>query len=274
MAPHPRPPQPRPPGTPTGPSSPGGPLGTINKPPTRYYEGGSTADAGGFWDRLRHGPLTQDDEPTLPPDQPIDPPVSDVPPQTPVQPPQPTTPVPAEPLPPIPSVPAAGGGGAGAQGGLRQALLDLIMGRINQGPVNADDPIIANQVNAFRRQKQRQFDRDRAMLAERRAAQGLSGSGAFESGLEGLAQTRGEEESSFGAGLLGQAQQARAQEIMQALTLGANYLSEQDRNALQAELANLQAGLQTQGMQLNQAQFEAQMQMQWLQWLMSQGLAG
>ena len=130
-----------------------------------------------------------------------------------------------------------------------QAIRDKLMALLSQDPSNVslDDPNLVPQMNAYNRQSQRAFDNSRSVMAERMAAEGTNNSGAFDAGLEGLLQARGEGEANFGASLVGQEVQARRQEVMQALQMGQGIMSQDQERQLRRELADLDAQLQREG---------------------------
>lgn len=103
---------------------------------------------------------------------------------------------------------------------------------------------------AYQLQQQRAEERQRALIAERNAAQGLSDSGAMETDILGLAQARGENEAAYVGQLAFQEQQARRQELMQAMTLAQQMGDQQAARDLQLMLANMDAGLRQQALTL------------------------
>lgn len=130
-------------------------------------------------------------------------------------------------------------------GAFQQALVN----RLAPTPINAQSPEIAPAIAANRGAEQRAFERNRAQTAERAASQGLD-QNAFNTQLTGLSQDRALREGQFaGNATLGLAQQ-RAQELTSALALGGSLLGDQDRMAIQRELAELQAQLQREGLAL------------------------
>jgi hypothetical protein len=127
-------------------------------------------------------------------------------------------------------------------GAFQQALVN----RLAPGPVNAQAPEIAGAIGANRGAEQRGFERNRAMMAERAGSQGLD-QNAFNSQVTGLAQERAGREGQFEGQMTRELAQQRAQELTSALSLGGAMLSEQDKMALQKELAQLQAQLTREG---------------------------
>jgi hypothetical protein len=118
------------------------------------------------------------------------------------------------------------------------------------GHVTTQTPQVAEQIAAARVENQRAHERDRMMLAERAAAQGLSGSGAFESDLLGLAQARGERDKAATASALRWGQDAQDARLMASLGIGQGIMQQGDAAQLQRELAALDADLRRQGLSI------------------------
>lgn len=128
-----------------------------------------------------------------------------------------------------------------------------------QGPIDVNaDPRAA----AYRRARQRGAGDERARLAERAAFTGLNlggqGSGAFETGVQGIQEGASEDIAGYEADLAGEEVQARRQQLMQGLELAVALGARTEANALQRELANLDntyryAALGEQGRQWNDA---------------------
>jgi len=152
--------------------------------------------------------------------------------------------------------------------GLDATIEAEILRILQQGEVNENDPSLVNLRNVHRVAGQRSFDRNRAQLAERAAARGISGSGGFETGLQGLAQQRGESEQAFAADTMRQAQTERAGQIMQALTLGQGRINAQTEVALQRELASIQAAIAAADRDQRGSQFDRSMDYDWLRLLL------
>lgn len=131
-----------------------------------------------------------------------------------------------------------------------QAFQQALVNKLAPGPLSTSSPEVSSAIAANRAAEQRGFERTRAMTAERAAAQGLD-QNAFNSQLTGLAQARAGREGMFEGSTMLQAAQQRSQEIMAALAMGGSMLSDLDRQALQRELAQLQAST---SLQLGQMQ--------------------
>ena len=132
----------------------------------------------------------------------------------------------------------------------RAAIRDLLMGRIGEAskPVDVNAPGIKEQLAAQRLSRQRSEERQRSQLAARLAPEGLLDSGAFDTGLAGIQQMRGEGEAEDIADVLGSETQAKRQELMQLYQMAiASGDAEMARN-LQQQLAAIDAQMQQQGM--------------------------
>ncbi len=152
----------------------------------------------------------------------------------------------------------SGGGGAGAglqapqatagtpqdpqlTAAVRDQLLQ-IMGH-SQDPITTADPNISGQSQAYRVARERGGQQERAALAERAAAEGLNsggqGSGAFDTGVQGIQEGVGQDIASNDASLVGNEVTARRQQLMQALDLANAVGARNEAQALQLQLANL-----------------------------------
>lgn len=146
----------------------------------------------------------------------------------------------------------------GVQGGLQQqqqqnqqhtsGLRDILMSQLGMlsQPVSQNDPGISPVLQAQRLESQRTAERQRSSLAERAASQGLSSSGALDTGILGIQQQQGERNVGAIGQVLGGEMQARRQSLQgllnQALALG-------DQQAAQ----NIQQQLGAIGTQLQQS---------------------
>lgn len=193
-------------------------------------------------------PATQTATPTLQP----------TPDQTPTQ---PLTQAPQAPAPPAASVGldtnALGGlsqaltqtqaNGAATQqytSGLRDQLLQQL-GSLSQ-PVSASDPGVSGLLQANRLTAQRTAERQRSALAERAATQGLSNSGAFDTGVLGVEQQRGANEMAANAQVIGNEVQQRRTLLQGLLTQALQMGDAQSAQSIQQQLQIL-------GMQLGQS---------------------
>jgi len=182
----------------------------------------------------------------------------------PVPPRQPQGPQPAETVPPIegytgpgvgtpetPIAPIKGGGtdpttppppnpNADRDAAYKSALLKMLDQAST--PASLEDPALKGQADAYSLAQTRARERARSALAERAAGEGGAGtsSGAFSNDLAGLFQQQGEAEAGFNAGLIGDANKSKVQQLQTALTMmGSDINSEQGR-ALTKELAQAQ----------------------------------
>lgn len=151
---------------------------------------------------------------------------------------------------PSPNAPPTSANGAltsptstGAPTTVTGAFQQALMSQLTPGPVSAASPEVAPAITANKNAEQRNFEQQRAQTAERAASQGLD-QNAFNSQLTGLGQERALREGQFAGNAVASLAQQRAQQITSALALAGGMLSDQDRMALQKELAQLQAQVQ------------------------------
>jgi hypothetical protein len=142
----------------------------------------------------------------------------------------------------------AQGSQATAAGAFQQALLN----RLAPEQATAQSAELQPALKANRLAEQRGMERDRAMLAERAAANGTSNSGGFETGLAGLAQARSGREGQYEADAVTglDDKNRQSQQIMAQLAGG--MLSQADQQELQRYLGNQandtsRLGITTQG---------------------------
>ena len=179
------------------------------------------------------------------------------------------------------AAPGAGGGGGG--GGstnpfgddVRRRILEL-MGMDISGI--GDSQAVRAQMSAYERAQQRQAEQAQAGLAERRNAQGLGSSGAFDTDLERMRQLQGEQGGSFNAGLVGEEINRVREMGMQALQMGAGILSADQEIALRRWLGELQNAQFNLGLGYNYDQLgfnytQLQLDQRWRDWLIANGLA-
>ena len=157
-------------------------------------------------------------------------------------------------------VSAGSGGGAGGDfnSSVRQMLMQQL-GQMGQTP-GADDPIIANQVNAYRREKERSGQQSRAALAERAAASGLNsggaGSGAFDTGIAGIHEGIGEDVGQFSAGAVGKELYNRRDKMTQLLSMAVQTGDNDLARSLQMEIARMDNQLRQATLGENRRQFD------------------
>lgn len=132
-------------------------------------------------------------------------------------------------------------------GGQFQKKLMELMGQ--SGDVSETDPSVAGALHQTDIAQQRSFERRRAMSAERAAAQGTLNGGGFDASLDNLEASRGDQTAAQKAGIMGGAAAAKQQQLMQALTLGGQYLSDQQKNEITKQLGELDAQVKREGIQ-------------------------
>jgi hypothetical protein len=153
------------------------------------------------------------------------------------------------------STPIPGPAGSSGTPGQPQTINDAFRGALMTqltAPVTAptaDDPTIKAQTDAFSLSQQRGNEREQNQLAESAAFDNTRTAGGFLSDKLGLEQQRAEAEGAFGADLRGRELQSRRDQVAQALQLGAGYLSDQEHQALQKQLADLDAAVRREGIQ-------------------------
>lgn len=126
---------------------------------------------------------------------------------------------------------------------LQQALRDQLLKIMGQGQPSIGDPTLAPQSAAYAAARNRGAQNERAALAERAAFTGLNsggqGSGAFDTGIQGIQENAGQDIAANDASLVGQEVQARRAQLMQALDLANAVGARTEATALQRELASM-----------------------------------
>lgn len=109
-------------------------------------------------------------------------------------------------------------------------------------PATLEDPALKAQSDAAAVGLTRNTERGRAALAERMAQQGGAGvdSGAFNNELAGLFNQQGEQQAGINAGLVGDANKQKVQQLQAALTMMGNDVNSEQGRALTKELAQAQ----------------------------------
>ncbi len=121
-----------------------------------------------------------------------------------------------------------------------EALYQMLLDRAKQGEnVNPNDPVLRNQTDAFNAQQQQAR---RNYLSETAERQGPSGNIDAES--RASAEQVGQNTSGFQAQLVQRELQSKRDEIQQALTQMGAQLSDEQRQALQQKLAEMDNALQ------------------------------
>ena len=156
----------------------------------------------------------------------------------------------------------AGGPGGGPGGDFNSQVRSMLMqqlGDMGKTP-GADDPIIANQVNAYRNEKVRAGDRQRAALAERAAASGLlsggQSSGAFDTGIQGIQEGIGEDVGQFSAGAVSKELYNRRDKMTQLMNMALASGDAQSARELQMQIAQMDNELRRSTLGENRRQFD------------------
>src|SRR5262245_34966386 len=143
----------------------------------------------------------------------------------------------------------------------RARLLELLGTNVNDASITDAD--LKPQADAYALAQYRAMQQQRAMLAERAAAAGLNtggaGSGAFDTNLQGLAEQAGEKSAAFNADLVGRKLTERRAQLMQGLQLADAIGARQEANALQAQLAAIDAQLRQTALSLSDQHFYDQL---------------
>lgn len=139
---------------------------------------------------------------------------------------------------------------AGAPTTVASVFQQALVNKLGQNPgdVSAQSPEIKGAVDANKLALQRGAERDRAQLAVSSANDGTSASGGMNSQLQGINAHRAEAEGQYAGNAVAQLAQQRSNQIMQALAMGGQLLSEEERTGLQRELAQLDAQLRREGL--------------------------
>jgi hypothetical protein len=162
------------------------------------------------------------------------------------------------------------------RGSQRDALLRLI--NQSQQPVDQNDPVIADARNAYRAQNDIAARGQRSALAERLAAEGLNpggqGSGAFDTGVQGIGEQSGRASSQYAANLQVNELHDRRNLLVQALQMADAMGARTESQQLQAQLAQIDAALKQQqlalsytGLQQGQGQYQDSLSFQYAQLL-------
>ena len=153
---------------------------------------------------------------------------------------------------------AGGAGGYGQGGGFNDAIRQQLMAIMGQSQNPTDSPTYKNAVAAYDTQQQRNMERERNAIAERMGASGQGNSGAMDSRILGAEQARGESTANFAGQLAVRQLEQQRDEIMQALQMGANLMTEEQRIALTEKLGLINANLQQQGITNQQNQWTSE----------------
>jgi hypothetical protein len=158
-----------------------------------------------------------------------------------------------------PPAPAPTGGGTPTTPPVdpKADLMKLLTDRMHQTlEIDKNDPIIKQQADSYKANEERAR---RDMLADAAEAGGRFSTGG-QRGMERMASERmGQRTGMFESQLVAQELGARRSEIKDAIDSMGNLLTEGERQALQKELAELDASIRRQQMDMQNAQFSAQL---------------
>jgi hypothetical protein len=145
--------------------------------------------------------------------------------------------------------PATAPGAPGQSPTLYKDALAKMLGD-SQTPASLTDPSLKAQSDAFSVGQTRAKDRAREAMAERRSAGGgefATSSGGFTQDLMGLENLQGEAEAGYNAGLVGDANKSKLQQMQAALAMMGNDMNSAEGRALQKQIADQEAELRRLG---------------------------
>lgn len=136
------------------------------------------------------------------------------------------------------------------------ALQAAIMGLLNTPQtVDAESLRHTPQFQAEQLGGQRAEERQRAQLAERASAEGWSDSGGMDTQLQGIRTARGENEANFLGNLATSQMQDNRDRLLAGISAATQSGQFQQAQALQLELANLDAAIRRETLSQQQSQF-------------------
>lgn len=142
---------------------------------------------------------------------------------------------------------------------IRKLIMDQLSGL--KGTPSIDDPVLAAQSNAYRRASDRGVADERAMLAERAAANGTlmggQSSGGFDTAVQGIHENARQDTAAYDANLVGDEVQSRRATIDRLLSMALASGDAESARTLSAELARLDAELRREGMAADRSMFNA-----------------
>lgn len=142
----------------------------------------------------------------------------------------------------------------------RQQLLSL-MGRYS-APVSPTDPAIAAQTNAYSAARQMAQREEQAGIAEQAGARGLATSGAADAETQGSQENMGRDIGQNAASTIGTEITNRRNALQQVLTLAGNSMSDDEKNALQLQIAQLDDATKRYGIDSSAALGQGQLSLQ------------
>lgn len=128
-----------------------------------------------------------------------------------------------------------------------QSFQQALVNRLNPTAVSAQSASVAPAIEANKLAEQRGTERQRAMLAEQQAAQGINNSGGADSRFLGLEQDRAAREGQFAGNAVQRANDIQSRDMTSALGMAGGLLSGNANLAQQKELADLDAQLRREG---------------------------
>lgn len=143
--------------------------------------------------------------------------------------------------------------GAAQETPLQAAARERLLGLLNRKPPSAEELAAGPESAAYRLGAQRNAERETADLAERASYEGWSGpqSGAYQTGLAGINQRRGEGEAGFLGSLMTQRIESERQDLQFAIQIAMSQGQFDQAQQLQRELADLDAILRREQLGFN-----------------------
>jgi hypothetical protein len=163
----------------------------------------------------------------------------------------PPAPPPGQPLAPASTTPVTPGTPTTIQDAYRQSMMTLL-----NGPTPEQAAANVNQsapVAAYRNEQLRGFDQARAGAAEQSGLTGMQGSGGFEGNVQALRQAAGENTATYAGEQANTLMAGRRAEILQGLQMAQASGQFDQSQALQKQLADLDASLRNRGFDIQQA---------------------
>lgn len=174
----------------------------------------------------------------------------------------------------VPRAPAASQGAAPAtfaqpqaapQNDFQNSIRALLLQKLQEfgQPTSPNDPIIAGQTEAYRNERTRSAEAERAQMAERAAFQGLlsggQSSGAFDTTVQGINEQAGQDVSGFKAQLMGRELENRRSQLASMLSLAVQSGDQESARSLQLQIAQMDQELRKMGLAQQGSQFNAQL---------------
>jgi hypothetical protein len=144
---------------------------------------------------------------------------------------------------------------AASQAQIDDARRDALLKMLTATPPTAEELNASPEANAYRLQEQRSYERDRDQLAEDAAFQGYNSTGAFDTELAGLRQSRAEGEAGFVGQLAITRMQQQREDLQFAIQQAQNQGQFDAAQAMQRELAQLDAAIRREQLAQSASQF-------------------